>query len=1449
MPATNSATHPPRRRSSAPLVSSSTNSSEKGVSTTSLLSAATLVTLPVKKSGTKVRTCIGSTPLAAQPLTGGVASNGDVHGHHATSKVSSTAIKAATVRPRTATALSLNATAASPPPTACELGPSPSQLAAAAGIRHPLSTNNALPKSAARAVRRPHGSVNTLNVTAPPANLDAPAISPATASGSSKNGLSTSVAASLSLPIAKPTSLAAARLAGAPPGVRNPKTSNSAPASGPPRQASASSNTTKTTFCVPCAIALPTFEAAATHANPSAASPEASLSVTQTSHKSGLSSSAIAKKKVVRRASSRATISRPPTTTMTSCRPPLSATATTESSAASMNDSSAVPPQTQTNFRVPPASNTKNDPPIARNTGHTADLTAIETPSNASSTVPDSSETHRLHGPVISEEWARSIIKPGDEHLLYLPAAAMAANAGFTRTQSGIGMSGATPNAPWPASKDGSSRNDTQLHRAQQMILMRRHAETPTPGRRGTKAASPAASSVVSSACGGPDSRFGSTAKRSSAHLLYHPQEGGDHQGWLKGAMATPRDQDRVSVKGECASMPRTTFGSSSPSLSRMSEGSTNTMIGSRCRLSGGGVRPPLEQLTGSASISMGILSQRRSPSLPLFAKPSPRTFSTPSPCGSTGVSALKTNLNLNNGPYCAANEELTRLTRVQEEVLRALLQSAASPAAAAPTDASSAAAVVSPTPNSPGEETANAQGDIAPALPTMHLDSQAHEAPMVSPTPSSAGKPSRERVCGVNLWGDPSSDERPPSKPLHSGDPASLRGRSMGSNSASFAFSIRQTPGNSVFRSARAPPNAATETDAIPNSTACRPTLTSTAFAAEAAAAARQQRRPGVVVTLSSLRSTRTIAERMRLELVRREQQQLGVSRAEQKREAAISSTTPASHCPNATSIDAAMRRLLLDPFFPLFSEENYQRLVLLNNEYTARTELMAHIKSLPTTTTAAAVSLCDKLLSPLSLPNAGEIPRYSGTAPLRAARALDVDLAEADEPDSTAAPAAAAAPRHPSSSPLNSANNGSTPARRPSVQYGEPTIHATGSPAHAPSPSLTVLSPKSLIAGLAIGPGGPTSAGRRCEMLVNTTLPAEKPESNKHRSPGGVQYAATPALESIGVGADQPYLNACLLASSRSGGGGSIGNSPMRTHSASPTANCSSLRNATRRDSLLQKAKHSPQHQAASTTTSSHSESTDDDNSSTASDEVVDQAEDKLRSTLQRWGPFRTSPVKAPSCSDVVRQKRTTKPRIGARDRITSTHSETTTRKAKKPLYREATLRISSTEPTPTLPVMASTLSSTMAEELQAYVHIFLKRYRGADAVTAKEMGPVPETPLALQRAIRQSLRLPTGHNKSATDDEDAMVLRYPLDDSGHHMENVQYILDLVGSWLQTGTSLCEDDAAETVGDAHLSVNAAGRHKKKRVTGHECVAAVMGRSALSSGERTVVGITPKSH
>ncbi|CBZ30619.1 conserved hypothetical protein [Leishmania mexicana MHOM/GT/2001/U1103] len=1483
--ASSTATHPPRRRPSG-LLGSSTNGSEQRGSAASLPFAATVAAQPLKRSGMKSRNSIGHTSFSAQQAVA-VTSSGDAHPPHVSTQMPAATAKASSGRPRGVAAIPANHTAP-PPPAAREFMPSPPPPAAAAAVQNapPLGSSSAT--MIAGDFRRARFGISTASASAPSATVDPPGASPAAPNVIPKTSLPTLSTGPPSLPTAKrathhadvDTNRTPVPPASAGSWAAKPQARYNLPASGPRRLSSSSSNAVKATSNVSAAAATPSTSApetaaaeadlreapaarqpasallavaskpngqsksAADPSTDSTAAPGTSLSsVAQASLKSRTPSlSVIGKKKVMRRASIGTATSRPPSAA-TSRRPSVGCIATADNTAAPTRDSSVLYPRPQSSCSVAPTLDAESAPSTTLNTARTTGPMAVKTPTNAGSAVSAGTATPLPRGPVVSEEWARSIIKPGDENLLYRATPAATTYSGFACTPSGISMSGSAASATRQASTVRSSIKDTQLRHAQETVLRLRNAETPTPGWRSTKAASVGAGSAVSVASGGSGSRFGSTVKRSGTRLQRRRQEDEDRQRSLMETMAIPAGENGGSMNGGRVSHPGTAAGSASPTPSRISEASTNTMMRGGGRLSGGSARPLLEQLPGGASVPVDIMGQRRSPSLKLFAKPSPRTFSTPSPRGSAGAPGLNTTFGVSNGPYYAGKEELTRLTWVREEMLRALMQSAVPPAASAVTEENSAAAAaVSSMPNTNDGSDANALEGSASSVLTMHVDPQAGEMVPVSPTFSSAGKRPRQRVYSVDLRSGASSDESAPPKQSPAADVTQQRGRLAGSGTTPIlASSIRQKPGRSVSISRPAQPGSPVGIGATPGPTSARPTLDSSAFAsgappAASAAAARQQRRAAVTVAMCSLQSPSTVAERVRLELVRQEQQQPAAVRTGQMRAAAPSSVPAASQRPTATPIDAATRLLLLDPLFPLISEENYQRLVLQNDEYTARKALLARIGATPPPQSSAS----RPYESPPPVPplDVDKKPHRSGAEVPPAARALEMDLAEADEAApwrslTSTSTAAAAPPPSPSASPPNAAAIGSTPPRRPSVQYGGPALYATFSPSRVPSPSPTASGLTSPTAGPAVGLGSATSTARDGKLLVNVVMPSEKSGSIKSLPAGGVWYAPSPMSEFAGQSTAQPSLNASLLVSvSGSGAVGGTGNSPIRMRSTSPTASCSSSRNATRRGSLLRSVQQHLQPQATTAATPSRSDSAGDE-VSTASDETVDMAEVELCKTLPRWGPFRTSHAAAPSDFNVVQQA--------------CAATATAPRKTKKSAHGEKSPVVSPTESTSSPLSMASALSLAMAEELQAYVHVFLKRYRNVDAVTAKEMGPVPETPLTLQHAIRRSLRLSTGYSANAADDKDAVELEDPLDDGSYHSQNVQYVLDLLGSLLQVETSFCEDDAAHAASGAHPLTAAAQRHTKKRVTGAQLIAAVMGRSTSPSGEDTADGAAPK--
>ncbi|KAG5466652.1 hypothetical protein LSCM1_00821 [Leishmania martiniquensis] len=1418
------------------------------------------------------------TSLAASP--GAAVGSSDVRASYTGAYVPAGSSKFASVRPRAVAAIPLNCTVP-PPSTARESVPSLHLPAAAAAVHDasPLGSSSATTKGGA--ARRPRGSIGTASVADPPAAVDVPGASTAGGKECSKATLSTSLAAPQPPPNAELASdhadvssnLTAVPTAVAAPHTGKPHTSGSAPARGPRRLSATSHNATNGVTRVPGAVATPSRTspaATAAHADPVGApaarqrisTPSAitskqngqsavyttalgasSWKVTQASLKSSLTT----KKTVIRRAGAGAATSRPQSTVV-SRRSSLSCTTTADNATASTRDPSVLLPQPRSSGGVAPTFGAESVPSTALNTARTSGPPDGSTPASVGGAVSSSTTTRISRGPVVSEEWARSIIKPGDEKLLYQAATAAETESGFTRTPSSMSMSGAMRSTAWQAHTVRSSKSDTQLRHAQETVLRQRYAKTPAPGWRSAKAASVDAGSAASVASGGSTSRFGSTIKRSGTRLQHRLEEGEGRQAFFTAAAAaaaeTPTSENGGSVGGGYASNRGIARGSTSPTPSHLSEASFNRVRRGGSRLGGGGVRSRLEHPFGSTPIPMGHLGERSSASLTLFAKPSPRTFLTPSPRGGLRELELKTSFDVRSGQDYVGSDELTRLTSVREEMLLTLMNSARRPAAAAAAAGeSTSAATVSSTPNPKDGSNADVLEGSASSQLAMRVGQQADERVLVRPAAPSPGTQARQRVYSVDLRSGFTNDTTNASLQSPAADAAQPRWRSaVGGTVPLLASSIRQKPGSAAFRALAEPLGAVAGAGPTSGPPCARPTLDSIVLASDAfSKATRQPRRPGVMVKLSNLQSPSVVAERVRLELVRQEQRQLTAACTGQTRAAAPSTAATAGQPLTVTSMEVEARRLLLDPLFPLISEENYQRLVLQNSEYKARKELLASIHATPMT----AATLLRPCESPPPVP-----PLDVGEAP-RAARALEMDLAEADEPASTLALTAAALAEAPAAAvtvplSLSVAMASNTPPRRPSVQYGGPALCATFSPPRAPSPSPTASNLTSPTAGPVTGLGSSTAfPARDGKLHVNAVMTTEKLTSIKTLAAGGVWHAA---FESTAPSTAQPFLNASLLASAVGGAAvGGPGSSPIRLRSTSPTASGASSRNVTRRSSMLRSAQQHLQLEATATVTSSSSRSSStDDQDSTASDEAVELAEGELFKALQHWGPFRTPHATAMSTIHAVGPKCASQ---SGRSAAGTSASRATIRRASKTdklTHGETAAGLSSTGSTPSLLSMAPAFPSAMAEELRAYMHVFLKRYRGIDAAVAKEMGPVPKTPLALQRAIRRSLRLSNGRGVSAADDEEAVELEDPLDDGSYHSQNVQYVLDLVGSLLQAETSFCEDDAEREGRGAHPPAALAKQHKKQRVAGAELIALVMGRPTSSEGESVVDGTAP---
>jgi hypothetical protein len=1217
-----------------------------------------------------------------------------------------------------------------------------------------------------------------------------------------------------------------------------------------------------------------------------------------------------------RRSSARGSVSSVPTTAASTAPP--------------TRDPSIAQPQLQSHSHAN-ASNTNATaagttavPPLALETESftsTALNTARESVSELESSVPNttfitsqsntvapmsgfSSLPRRSHGPVISEEWTRSIIKPGDEQLLYAPA-----NVAFVRTPSGTAVKGARGAASITrkSSKGRSSPYDPELRRAQETVLQQRHIATPTPGRRSTRGAATGASVAASAASGGggSGSRLGSTVKRSGTRLQQLRHEAEERQRSLNATLSTPNNEEGSALRAHGSTADPGTGGphSASPTPSRMSEASFNTGAGGGgggrhsvgtplSRRSTGSNEVPIESIPGAASIVGGTFRhtppgaasqhpsqqqqplQRGSPSLALFARPSPRIFATPSPRGSTsgsGVPGLMVTFGVNNNaPYYTGNEELTKLTRVREDMLRALLLS--STAAKAKDESGSASTPLSNSASSPHADTATA-------------------ATSGGTSPSAAAHRPRQRIYGVDIRPGANGEITVSPQKAPAADVSKPRGRASSNTAeAILVSSMRQKPsgaavaagngGTAQLSPALSPAAAARSGNAGGGSAAgtgatTRPKLSSTALGSTTDAtfsatdsAMRLPRRSAVTVALANLQPVNALGERVRAELVRQSEQSQKVPAPRAGSKTAVTATATAAAVAPALprsapiSFEEATRRLLLDPFFPLVSEENYQRLVLQNDEYNERKALIVRIYATPPPKPSPTMQRGDD--------DGGQQSRRSGTVGPRAARALEMDLAEADEMPVVVAPlttlvdtTAAASLTTPSlpacfsfaaTSPVSATkavgsgssniNNNSfgtvgsgAAPRRPSVQYGGPTVHPspTQSRARSPSPGAPSTSPP-LVASL--NSPSTSSPARENKLLVNAVMPSEKTGPIKPLALSGVGY--TPSV-SAGEAAQSGGLQTASSPSNLNNGPGTpVSNSPHRAYSRSPSASRSSSRHTTRRSSLF----HGAQQNMSSAAPASQSVSSDSE--STASDEAVDQAEAALRRVLPRWGPFRTVASNQPPASRGAAGAASVTSSVSSRPHHNSNSTSTTSvssthsagRKGKKTgdtKARSAVMVETASPPPPSSSVAATVLPPAMLDELEAYVHVFLKRFRDVDVATAAEIGEAPETPLALQRAIRQSLRLScdsvvkgSGGGGAATEDVDGVSteLQDPLDDGSYHSQNVQYVLDLLGSLLQLQDAFCEDVVG---GRAASRVARDTKRSKAKLTEADFLATVM--------------------
>ncbi|KPI86341.1 hypothetical protein ABL78_4607 [Leptomonas seymouri] len=1111
--------------------------------------------------------------------------------------------------------------------------------------------------------------------------------------------------------------------------------------------------------------------------------------------------------------------------------------------------------------------------------------TAATTP--RSTVAPLSNLPRRSHGPVVSEEWTRSIIKPGDEQLLYAPA-----NTGFACTQLEAAMK--RPRGSAGAIRNGSkgslSLYDPQLRQAQQTVLQQRHIATPTPGRRSTNGA------VIDRS----GSRLGSTVRRSGTRLQKLRHEVEERQRSLNAAQPSPNNEEDSTMQAHGLTAGSGTGGpnSASPTPSRLSEASANRGVG----VDGGGrfsvgtpasrrttssSEIPIEHIPGAASVVGGLLQhttpgasgqhsqqqlqqpqQRNSPSLSLFARPSPRIFATPSPRGSTGTSGVPGMLltfGVSNTAYSTGSEELTKLTRVREDMLRALLLSSTASTASETT----AAKIKDEGSGGDGATTPLSNPSSSPHA--SHTDQRTKEGTTSDGTSPSAAKRPRQRIYGVDIR--PSANGETIGSPQRT--PAANVSKpqgGVGSNSARdiLVSSIRQKPSRALADagSGRAPlvsPSLSTTAASAGSDgggsgstgSTTRPRLSTAVLGATDPSfsatntAKRLSQRSMVAVAVANLQPANALGERVRAQLARQsEQTQKAAATCPWNggETATVATAVPVSSKLSRISFEEATRRLLLDPFFPLISEENYQRLVLQNDEYNDRKELV--------------VRICAEPQPPVEEEGEDGKPRRSSTIGPRAARALEMDLAEADEAVTafTAVPLDAAAAMAPSphaafsstTSPGGNNNNdnvlsissgsGGAAPRRPSVQYGGPTAHPSSSQprARSPSPGAPPTSPS--LVGSLNSPSAP-SPSRDSKLLVNAVMPSEKTGPIKPLAVSGVWY--TPSVAPTDAAQAAVFPAALNVSNLNNGHSTPICNSPQRAYSRSPSLSRSSSRQTTRRGSLF----HGAQHNMLADALASQSGSSDSE--STASDEVVNEAETVLRQMLQRWGPFHTfasTPSPPPTASK-------NKPSSSTRQRRNSSSTASMSassvhnmgRKGKKSGgEKSCAAALEKVSPaTTSAPTAASVLPPAMLDELDMYVHFFLKRFRNADAATTAEIGDVPMTPLALQRAIRQSLQLSCSCVTSggATEDVEGALteLQDPLDDGSFHSQNVQYVLDLFGSLLQMQDSFCEDSGSSSGSVGRVTPRAArvAKRSKAKLTEADFFATVMCPPALDKSRQ----------
>lgn len=985
----------------------------------------------------------------------------------------------------------------------------------------------------------------------------------------------------------------------------------------------------------------------------------------------------------------------------------------------------------------------------------------------AQAVAPTSDAPHRSTGPVVSEEWARSIIKPGDEKLLYHGTAGIPSPYAGMSPSGNRGAMGSLVNRRSSVASSGNrtSPYDPQLRRAQREIQMRRQNEERTPGGHST-ATSRHGSTKKRSESRRKDFFAPSTTRESATSSFTFPQSAHGHYN------GSPESAPHLDVFGGTNVTAASSLhggsaerGSVSPTPTRLSGGSFTPLPSSRMSAEGifsgmlkssapvgpSNLAYSRESCSGAFASSIGMTTPRNfaatpppSPSMSIFARPvqrplfrrSPREPSTPWSFGNyTGMSSM-----MSSGSsrfLTGASDELLKLTKVREELLHRLWRPGA-----VQTDSTTADNDKS------GPPIAEDTNDVSlPSLLTMRSAPDVSQVAELSSPTRAAAKRRRERVFGVELQPrhvnnvpdvEPSNGEEHVPHPLPS--PSSL--------------SSTSTTG--LQRHSAAGGNEAPNRTVAPTSSGRRPLLSVTS-----PSPAHRPHGSEVSTALNDLTSAVAVAERAQRAFLRALPSVSSAAPSTQTLARSLRPSALAAASKTASAVEEATRRLLLDPMYPLITDENYHRLVLKDEEVDDRKLLVAAFQD----------PASYQYLFPASA--IGISPRpSSGPGPARALHYDMMDLVSNRSSDdastplpSTATTAVATVEAEQVRHSHAATTAGSMPSmtsptelRCPALRYGHSNT-GTLSPTH-PSRSRSPPSPS---------PTHSLPPTRDTKLLVNAVMPSDKTGPIKPFAAGSVWYSATAPLTAKAVeGSAGPAPNQATSLTrhssfSRSTNASQQG-SPRRLVSPRPPASLNFDRGST-----------------------GDRDDNESDSASTVADDAVQEAEEAVQAALRNWGPCKT---------DAASVSSTISPTSSAQHQ---SHGVDRGRGRCRSVSKHSSKSTSSRREWGTTAKNTGALDNDVERELVDFVHYYMKRYRGGPPEQS-----LPHTPAELQQCIRSSLQLSPERSAASRTEGMAQELPDPAEDGSYHTQNVQYILDLFGAALQKEGSFTEAVVAPTRGSA---------------------------------------------